>query len=368
MEIKSPTNSTVVSAVDKISYLRNVVLENSDAFLINSDFNRAYITGMHSSAGFFLCFKDSSYLIIDSRYIEKAQDDVKCSEVIQQKKIYEQIDELLSSHGARNLVIETFEMTVHAVTQLQKKLSNIYIKKEHILSETLMKMRSVKTDEEAELISKAQCIAEKALEETKNFIGEKSEREIANILDFKMKKYGAEAISFDTIVLSGSRTSLPHGVPSDRIANKGEFILIDFGAVYGGYHSDMTRTFCYGQPSEKMCEVYEIVLGAQELAISKIQPCLGLKDLDGYARGFIENKGYGEYFSHSLGHGVGLEIHEKPNVVYTEKDNLKVGNVITIEPGIYIPKQFGVRIEDFGIVTESGFNNFSKTSKKLQII
>lgn len=354
--------------MDKIAYLRNIVLENSDAFLVNSDINRAYLTGMRSSAGFFLCFKDSSYLIIDSRYIEKAQDDVKCSEVIKQKKIYEQIEELLKSHGARNLVIETYEMTVHATAELQRKLPNVYIKKDNILSKTLLAMRSVKTEEEAAFIEEAQHIAEKALEETKNFFGEKSERQIANILDFKMREYGAEAISFDTIVLTGSRTSLPHGVSSDRFAQKGEFILMDFGAVYNGYHSDMTRTFCYGEPTEKMREVYDIVLNAQKLAISKIRPCLGLKELDGYARDYIEDKGYSDYFSHSLGHGVGLEIHEKPNVVYTETDNLKVGNVITIEPGIYIPKQFGIRIEDLGIVTANGFKNFSKISKKLQII
>ena len=177
--------------------------------------------------------------------------------------------------------------------------------------------------------------------------------------------YGAEDLSFETIVLSGANTSMPHGVPSDKPVQDGEFVLMDFGAVYNGYHSDMTRTVCVGEPSEEMRKVYNIVLEAQNAAINAAHGGMTGTDLDNIARSVIEDAGYGEYFGHSLGHGVGLEIHERPNAATSYINELNTGAVITIETGIYIAGKFGVRIEDFVILTENGCENLTKSAKNL---
>jgi Xaa-Pro aminopeptidase len=180
-----------------------------------------------------------------------------------------------------------------------------------------------------------------------------------------MLEKGAEGISFDTIALAGENTSMPHGVPSDKKVKNGEFVLMDFGAVYNGYHSDMTRTVCVGTPDEEMEKIYNIVLTAQEKAIAAAKAGISGKELDGIARRHICDAGYGEYFGHSLGHGVGLEIHERPNLSPMSEKILVPGNIVTVEPGIYIPDKYGCRIEDMVLITENGIMNFTKSPKEL---
>ena len=207
---------------------------------------------------------------------------------------------------------------------------------------------------------------EAAFDEILNFIKVGvTEREIALELNRLMFEFGAEDLSFDTIVLSGANTSMPHGVPSEKKVQSGEFVLMDYGAVYNGYHSDMTRTVCVGEPDEEMLKVYDIVLSAQEAAIEKAKAGIIGCDLDKIARDIIERSGYGNCFGHSLGHGVGLEIHEKPNASPNYKLPLNEGAVVTVEPGIYIAGKFGVRIEDFVILTENGCKNLTKSAKSL---
>jgi Xaa-Pro aminopeptidase len=184
-----------------------------------------------------------------------------------------------------------------------------------------------------------------------------------------MKRLGAEDLSFETIALSGANTSMPHGVPSDKRVKKGEFILMDFGATVDGYHSDMTRTVALGQPSEKMREVYEVVLEAQVTAINACRAGITGYELDNIAREIIRKAGYGEYFGHSLGHGVGLEIHEFPNASPSQKDTVfEENNIVTVEPGIYLPGEFGVRIEDFVAVKQDGCYDLTRAEKKLVIL
>lgn len=340
--------------------------DNVESVLITSDINRRYFTGMKSSAGTVLAFRNKAYLLIDFRYIEKARETVKTAEVIETKELYKEISALLRQEGVKNLAIEAMDVTVSRLNVMKKHLKCVDIIETDVLSNSINKLRMIKDEEEMEYIRKAQEIAESAFDDILGFIKEGvTEREIALELDRLMLEKGAEGISFDTIALAGENTSMPHGVPSDKKVKKGEFVLMDFGAVYNGYHSDMTRTVCVGTPDEEMEKIYNIVLTAQEKAIAAAKAGISGKELDGIARRHICDAGYGEYFGHSLGHGVGLEIHEQPNAAPSYEKNLEKGTVITIEPGIYIAGKYGVRIEDFVILTENGCINLTKSAKNI---
>ncbi len=340
--------------------------DNVESVLITSDVNRRYFTGMKSSAGTVLAFRNKAYLLIDFRYIEKARETVKTAEVLETKELYKEISALLRQEGVKNLAIEAMDVTVSRLNLMKKHLKCVEIIETDTLSNAINKLRSVKDDEEIGYIRKAQEIAESAFDNILSFIKEGvTEREIALELDRLMLEKGAEGISFDTIALAGENTSMPHGVPSDKRVKNGEFVLMDFGAVYNGYHSDMTRTVCVGEPDAEMIEIYNIVLTAQEKAIAAAKAGITGAELDAVARRHICDAGYGEYFGHSLGHGVGLEIHEQPNAAPRYDKNLEKGAVVTIEPGIYIAGKFGVRIEDFVILTENGCINLTKSAKNI---
>lgn len=338
----------------------------ADCALITSDINRRYFAGMKSSAGVILAFPDKAYLLIDFRYIEKARATVTTAEVIELKKLLPQLTELLKLHGAKTMAIESESMTVKELHTYKHFLKEVEIIDDDSLSNAISALRTVKDEDELACIIKAQRIAEAALDELLKFIRPgRTEREIALELNRLMFEKGAEDLSFETIVLSGANTSMPHGVPSDKKVQEGEFVLMDFGAVWNGYHSDMTRTICVGKPSEEMEKVYSLVLEAQLAGISAARPGITGRELDAAARDIIEAAGYGDCFGHSLGHGVGMEIHEKPNASPNNKTPLTKGAVVTVEPGIYIAGKFGVRIEDFVILTENGCKNLTECSKNL---
>ena len=195
-----------------------------------------------------------------------------------------------------------------------------------------------------------------------------TERDIAIELEFTMRRLGAQKESFETIAVSGERGSLPHGVPGTKRVKKGEFITVDFGAVVDGYHSDMTRTIAVGEISDEQRLVYETVLEAQMTALATIRADVSGSEVDRAARRVIDAAGYGAYFDHATGHGVGLEIHESPSLSVRYEKPLLTGQVVTVEPGIYLPGRFGVRIEDFGMVTPDGFENFTQSPKELIIL
>ncbi|MBR1824729.1 MAG: aminopeptidase P family protein [Ruminococcus sp.] len=339
---------------------------SADCALITSDINRRYFTGMKSSAGVILAFPQKAYLLIDFRYIEKARATVTDAEVIELKRLFPQVSELLKKHEANSMAIESETMTVKELNTYRHFFKDLKIVSDDSLSNDISALRMVKDDEEIECIKMAQRIAEMSLEELLPFIRVgRTEREIALELNRLMFKNGAEDLSFETIVLAGRNTSMPHGVPSEKKVEDGEFVLMDFGAVYNGYHSDMTRTVCVGKPSEEMEKVYNIVLEAQLAGIEAARAGIVGSALDKVSRDIIEAAGYGECFGHSLGHGVGLEIHEKPNASPNYKLPLSSGAVVTVEPGIYIEGKFGVRIEDFVILTENGCENMTKCAKNL---
>lgn len=352
--------------LNRFSRLFEELPRSIDCALITSDINRRYFTGMKSSAGTILAFRDKAYLIIDFRYIEKARNTVKCAEVIEQKRLYHQIERLISEHSVKNVAIESRNMTVSELSMWKKALPDIEIVDSDALSNAINALRTVKDETEIACIRKAQEIAEAAFNHILTFIkAGVTEREIALELDHEMFRNGAEALSFETIALAGENTSMPHGVPSDRKVQEGEFVLMDFGAVYNGYHSDMTRTVCVGKPDEEMEKVYNIVLRAQTAALEASKAGITGAELDKIARDIIEDAGYGDCFGHSLGHGVGMEIHESPNVSPTNNGILPVGAVVTVEPGIYIAGKFGVRIEDFVILTENECENLTKCAKNI---
>lgn len=354
-----------MTAIEK---LQNQMSGKIECAMICSDVNRRYFTGMKSSAGTVLIFPDAAYLIIDFRYIEKARACVTDCEVILQEKLYDQINELCAKHCVNTISIEADKLTIADYDQLSKKLA-LSLDPSAVLSELIGKLRVIKTPEQIEKMIAAQRIAEAGLSHMYDFIREgRTEKEVQLELDYYMLSHGAEALSFDTIALSGVNTSMPHGVPSDKKIKRGEFVLLDFGAVVDGYHSDMTRTVCVGQPTEKMREVYNIVLNAQKTALDAVRAGMTGKELDKTARDIISACGYGKEFGHSLGHGVGLDIHESPTASQNSSSILEDGMVVTVEPGIYIEGEFGVRIEDFVIVRENGCQNMTLADKELVIL
>ena len=352
--------------MNKFEKLFSVLPDGIDAALITADVNRRYFTGMKSSAGTVLAFKDKAYLIIDFRYIEAATKKVKDAEVTLQEKLFDQLNELLKKHGAKTLAIESDTMTVSELNMYKERICEAQIVSSSALSGAIGKLRIVKSRDEIEKIIKAQRIAEAAFENVLNFIKPGvTEKEIGLCLDYYMLRNGAEGLSFDTIALTGANTSLPHGVPGESVVKDGDFVLMDYGATYDGYHSDMTRTVCVGKPTEKMEQVYNTVLEAQLKSLEFIKAGVSGSDADKVARDIITNAGYGKMFGHSLGHGVGMEIHETPNASPSSKHIFEENMIVTVEPGIYIPDEFGVRIEDFVIVTADGCENMTKAKKSL---
>lgn len=351
-----------------IEKLQSKIGDFCDCAIITSDVNRRYLTDMKSSAGTVLVFPNNAYLIIDFRYIEKARKKVATCEVIEQQRLFHQINNLLKKHGAKTIAIESDYLTVSGLIDFKANLKG-KIKADKELSRLITSLRTVKSDDEIIKIEKAQRIAESAFDDILKFIkAGRTEREIALRLDSFMLEQGAEAMSFETIVLSGKNTSMPHGVPSDKRVEYGDFVLMDFGAVYDGYHSDMTRTVCVGEPTDKQRKIYDIVLTAQKESIKFAKAGISGSQLDGVARDIITNEGFGDCFGHSLGHGVGLEIHEYPNASPSADNGLLKNSVVTIEPGIYIEGEFGVRIEDFVVIKEDSCINLTNAPKELIVL
>lgn len=347
------------------------LIKNSefDAALIVSPENRFYFTGFNSSDGFLLVSDSEAVFITDSRYIEAAQNTVKDCKVVLQERDIKQLKNVLDGFGAKSVAVEADRLTVSNLIRFQKAFEGIEVIADGMLDKGVNSLRGVKDETEVEKIVAAQRIAEKGFEHICNFIKEgKTEKEIQLELDFFMLSHGAAALSFETIAVSGANGSMPHGVPTDKPVKKGELITLDFGAIYEGYHSDMTRTVALGEINDKQREVYDTVLKAQLNSIASIKAGVTGKDADEAARSVIRNAGYGEYFGHGTGHGVGVEIHEFPTVSPANDKPLEAGNIVTVEPGIYLPGEFGVRIEDMVFVTETGCRNLTNCPKELIIL
>ncbi len=354
----------------KINCLQKNLAEY-EAFLITSDVNRFYFTEFSSSAGAVFITKHNAYLLVDFRYGESAQKQVKSCKVVVFQRLTESIKAICQEENIHEILVEHNNMTLsisgYYQTEFQK--FGVILSQRNILDDLINDLRIVKSSDEIDKIKTAQKITEQAYLEVLNYVkAGVTERRIALELEYLMRKKGADGISFDLITISGKNTSLPHGVPSDSIIQEGDFFLSDIGAIYCGYHSDMTRTVAVHHATDEMYKIYDIVAEAQTKALSKIKAGITAGLIDSTARNIIEKAGYGEYFGHATGHGVGLDIHEQPRVYKTDTTVLQQGMVITVEPGIYLPDKFGVRIEDMAAVTESGYDNFAGIDKSLIII
>ena len=345
-------------------------LDINTAALIMSEENVSYFTSFHSSNGYLVVTKEKSFFLTDSRYIEAAQNKITyCDEILLLKSMKTDLATLIQGLGVKELKLEADRTTVERYNDIKNMLPDIKVSCDGSLDKAVNEIRITKNGHEVDCIIKAQRISERAFEHILSFIStERTEKEIQLELDYFMLKNGAQALSFETIAVSGKNSSMPHGVPTDKKIENGDFITMDFGAVVDFYHSDMTRTVAVGEVSSKQVEVYETVLDAQVKAIGAIKEGKMCKDIDSVARNIIKSKGYGDFFGHGLGHGVGVEIHEKPSLNPSSEEILKVGHIVTVEPGIYLPGEFGVRIEDMVYVTETGCENLTCCEKKLIVL
>ena len=347
-------------------------LENRglDAMLLTNEANRFYACGFHSPGtdGVALVTKNGNYYFTDSRYTEAAErviTNAAIAEVGRGRGYTALINEVIDLHGIQKLGFEDAYMTVQDYNVYRGKLHCELIPAADLLTE----LRMVKDEEEMAAMTAAQRIAERAFGDIlKELRPGVTEKEIAARLQYLMLHYGAEDMSFDPIVVSGPNGSLPHGVPSEKVMEAGELVTMDFGCIYHGYCSDMTRTVAIGSVSDEQRRVYETVLAAQMAGIAAAKAGLTGAKIDGAARKVIEDAGYGEYFTHSFGHGVGVEIHESPNASPAGDKPLPAGAVISAEPGIYIPGKLGVRIEDVIRLTEDSCENLTLAPKELLIV
>ncbi len=341
-------------------------LQHGEGVLINNAPNRLYLTGFSSSAGVLLITKNSCDFLIDFRYYEKAQSVIKHCNVHLANRLPAQLKDFKAAHNLRTIYIETSYATVADLQYFKSILPDCTISAEDIFDQKILDLRSIKSKDEIDSIKKAQAITDDTFAYILDqiHIG-KTEREIMLDMEFYLRKQGSSGVAFDFIVVSGKNSSLPHGVPTNKAIESGDFITMDFGAVINGYRSDMTRTVAIGNITQEQKRVYNTVLEAQELALHAIKPNAVCKEIDRVARDFINQKGYEGCFGHGLGHSVGIEIHESPSFNTSDQTMLRPGMVITVEPGIYLPGQFGVRIEDMVAITESGMENLTASPKNL---
>lgn len=355
----------------RINKLKGLIKNTDEAILLTSEFNIGYFCGFFHSEGVMLVTENNSYLLVDFRYYEAAQKKAVNCKVVCFKKLSDELIEFAKVENIKNIYFEASNISLARFNFFENKFNDNEINciSSYVLDNHISDIRIIKDESEIIKIQSAQKIAEKAYLEVLNFLKPGvSEREISTRLEYFMKIQGAEQVSFDLITITGKKTSLPHGVPTDDIVSEGDFFTFDFGAVYDGYHSDTTRTVAIKSASEEMREIYNIVLKAQLAALEKIKADVKCSEVDKTARDIIADAGYGEYFGHSTGHGVGLDIHEAPTVSFRSDVVLKQGMVITDEPGIYLPNKFGVRIEDMVCVTENGCKNFVTLPKELIIV
>lgn len=340
--------------------------ENLDSFLITSPYNLRYLTNFTGTTGLAVITLEKAFFITDFRYTEQAAAQAQGFEIIKNVgPIFEEVADLVQKEGLRELGFEETTVSFLEYSVLEEIIDAQLIP----ISGMIEELREIKDEEEIAIIEKACSIADLAYDHILKMIQPgMTEIEVANQLDFYMRSLGASGVSFETIVASGLRSAMPHGVASKKIIEQGDLITIDFGCYYEGYVSDMTRTFAIGDPGEQLKEIYQIVLEAQLAVLEVAKPGVTGKQLDAIARDYITKHGYGEAFGHSTGHGIGLEIHEGPNVSVRAEKQFVPGNIITDEPGIYLPGIGGVRIEDDLLITSDGNRVLTHSPKELIIL
>lgn len=337
------------------------------AMLVASPINRRYLTGFTGSAGYVLITRDQSYLLTDFRYMTQAPEQATGFKVVEHgSKVMDTVKELLDAEGIKSLGFEQEHITYAVFISYTEQLKPVTLTP---VSGLVEQLRIFKDREELQVMQRAAELADATFSHILDIVEVgKTEREIDLQMEMFMRSHGATSSSFDTIVASGERSALPHGVASERVIQGNEFITFDFGALLDGYCSDLTRTIAVGNPDSKLKEIYDIVLEAQLHALDHIKPGMTGREADALTRDIITKYGYGEYFGHSTGHGLGMEVHESPRLSKASDDILEPGMVVTVEPGIYLPGLGGVRIEDDIVITETGIQILTSSSKKYTVI
>lgn len=343
---------------DRVSRLRL----DSCAFLIKGHSNVFYYSGFTSEDAYLLISENERFIITDSRYFEQARLEVPDFTLIDIRKGW---GEILKLAGRENIKFTDNAFSVREYNAIKSVTDKTFITAQTEIDFP----RRIKDKDEIRAIAEAEAIGDGAFSYIlPRLRAGMTEIEIASELECFMRREGAAGTSFDTICASGVRSCMPHGVAADKVIEKGDFLTMDFGCVYHGYCSDMTRTVIFGKPTAKQREVYDTVLRAQTEALEGIKIGMSCAEVDKLARDVIAEAGYGDKFTHSLGHSVGIDIHENPVFSPRSEDILETGHVLSVEPGIYLDGEFGVRIEDLVAVTDTGIVNLTHSPKELIII
>lgn len=334
-----------------------------DALVILSPYNRRYLSNFTGSSGALVITKSNNYLVTDFRYVAQAKEQSDYELVQQKSSVLDEVKRLLEDNHLKSVGFEGDLVTFRDYATLKEVADLVDIGGE------IEKIRMIKEPFEIEIIQKAANIADDAYEHILKFIkAGMTEMEVNNELETFMRRCGASGSSFDTIVASGHRGALPHGVASTKVIEQGDMVTLDYGAIFDGYISDITRTLAVGNPSDEMKKIYDIVLNSQITALETIKAGMTGKEADKIARDIITQAGYGDKFGHSLGHGIGLEVHEGPGLSAKSEILLEENMCVTLEPGIYVDGLGGVRIEDDVLVTKNGLKRFTQSTKELIIL
>ena len=356
--------------MDRLLKIREKLSQKGlDGVLITDEKNQRYATGFAFTDGAVLITRSRAFLFTDSRYIEAAEKTVSPDIELRMFGAGKPLPALIKAELAEccieKLGAEEMSLPHGRYLDLERRLGLGLMPCQSIFYE----LRAAKDEDELCSMRAAQAIAERALDDVLRIIRPGvTERDIAAEITYRLLKHGGEGNSFDPIAVSGANSSMPHGVPSDKRVEAGDFVTMDFGCIYHGYCSDMTRTVAVGFATEEMQRVYHTVLSAQEAGIRAARAGVTGREVDGAARAVITAAGYGDYFGHSFGHGVGVEIHEAPNASPMNEKPLPAGAVISAEPGIYLPGKLGVRIEDVILITEEGCRDITLAPKELLVL
>lgn len=346
-------------------------LSNVDAVLIVSEKNRFYFTEFASTFGYLALFPNNeSVFITDPRYYEMAQtlanDNLEVRQIANGLGANDMLAELFAERSVKTIGYEDTETVVSDYIQLKDSFNEFELVG---VGKYINFVRSFKSEQEIEYIKKAQSITDAAFSAILGFIKTGiTERDIAVELEYQMAKRGSNGLAFDTIIASGVNSSKPHAHPTNKVIELGDAVTMDFGARYNGYCSDMTRTVFVGEPNEEMRKIYNVVTLAQNMGINNAYAGMTGKELDAFCREIIKANGYGDFFTHSTGHSLGIDIHETPYASMRSDDKLDVGQIITCEPGIYVPGLGGVRIEDMLIFKEDGVIDLTMSDKNIIIL
>ena len=343
-------------------------LREDEAALILSEPNRLYYTGFAADNGALWVTAGDARLLTDFRYIEAAKREATV-ESVQSSRLFRDTVAVLKRNGIQKMYLEDETLTVADRRAFLRAAEGLELVSDSTLCRLIWAQRRIKDAAEIALIKEAQAITEAGFAYIlPRLEAGRTEKDVALDLEMFMRRNGADSVAFDFIVASGENGALPHAVPSERPLRCGDFVTMDFGATVKGYRSDMTRTVALGEVSDEQRMVYNTVLAAQQTCLDGLHAGMTGEEGDRLAREVIESAGYGDAFGHSTGHGVGIDIHEQPRLSPRADELLKVGDVVTVEPGIYLEGRFGVRIEDMVCIRENGAENLTSCEKELIVL